>query len=294
MRDDYQTVGDIAYRDDEGYVYICDRKKDMIISGGMNIYPAEIEAALEAHPDIYDAAVFGIPQRGVGRDRCTPSSSCAPGAGADRGRRDGASPASTSPATRCPRSVTLHRRAAQDRLRQDPQARAPRPVLGRPTRPGRLSPDARRGELAARGVDVGAPVARTVALTPRSRRRSRNATTPVRGVPGVGQPGVGLSGIRLTWAPSGSGRARPARSASLRRSLTPSISAHSNDSRRPLGREVACARGDHVVERIAAVDRHELVAQLVVGGVQRHGQVHRQRARRRGGGCRARCRPSRP
>jgi acyl-CoA synthetase (AMP-forming)/AMP-acid ligase II len=41
--------------------YICDRKKDMIISGGMNIYPAEIEAALEAHPDIYEAAVFGIP-----------------------------------------------------------------------------------------------------------------------------------------------------------------------------------------------------------------------------------------
>jgi acyl-CoA synthetase (AMP-forming)/AMP-acid ligase II len=57
----YQTVGDIAYRDDEGYLYICDRKKDMIISGGMNIYPAEIEAALEAHPDVLEAAVFGIP-----------------------------------------------------------------------------------------------------------------------------------------------------------------------------------------------------------------------------------------
>jgi fatty-acyl-CoA synthase/long-chain acyl-CoA synthetase len=57
----FQTVGDIAYRDDDGYYYICDRKKDMIISGGMNIYPAEIEAALELHPDIYEAAVFGIP-----------------------------------------------------------------------------------------------------------------------------------------------------------------------------------------------------------------------------------------
>ena len=61
MRGDFHTVGDIAYRDDEGYFYICDRKKDMIISGGMNIYPAEIEAALEQHPDIYDVAVFGIP-----------------------------------------------------------------------------------------------------------------------------------------------------------------------------------------------------------------------------------------
>jgi fatty-acyl-CoA synthase/long-chain acyl-CoA synthetase len=60
-REGWQTVGDVAYRDDEGYLYICDRKKDMIISGGMNIYPAEIEAALEVHPDVIEAAVFGIP-----------------------------------------------------------------------------------------------------------------------------------------------------------------------------------------------------------------------------------------
>jgi len=60
-RGDYHTVGDVAYWDDEGYLYICDRKTDMIISGGMNIYPAEIEAALEQHPGIYDVAVFGIP-----------------------------------------------------------------------------------------------------------------------------------------------------------------------------------------------------------------------------------------
>src|SRR3954454_6848981 len=57
----YQTVGDIAYQDDEGYIYVCDRKKDMIISGGMNIYPAEIEAALEIHPDVLEVAVFGVP-----------------------------------------------------------------------------------------------------------------------------------------------------------------------------------------------------------------------------------------
>jgi fatty-acyl-CoA synthase/long-chain acyl-CoA synthetase len=58
---DFHTVGDIAYRDNEGYYYICDRKNDMIISGGMNVYPAEIEAALEQHPGIFDVAVFGIP-----------------------------------------------------------------------------------------------------------------------------------------------------------------------------------------------------------------------------------------
>ena len=60
-RGKFHTVGDMAYFDEEGFYYICDRKKDMIISGGMNIYPAEIEAALEHHPAIVDAAVFGIP-----------------------------------------------------------------------------------------------------------------------------------------------------------------------------------------------------------------------------------------
>jgi acyl-CoA synthetase (AMP-forming)/AMP-acid ligase II len=60
-RGDFHTVGDVAYRDEDGYYYICDRKKDMVISGGMNIYPAEIEAALEEHPDVYEAAVIGIP-----------------------------------------------------------------------------------------------------------------------------------------------------------------------------------------------------------------------------------------
>jgi fatty-acyl-CoA synthase/long-chain acyl-CoA synthetase len=60
-RGDFHTVGDIAYRDDEGYYYIADRKKDMIITGGMNVYPAEIESALDQHPGIYDVAVLGIP-----------------------------------------------------------------------------------------------------------------------------------------------------------------------------------------------------------------------------------------
>ncbi|MGZ6911058.1 MAG: AMP-binding protein [Acidimicrobiia bacterium] len=57
----WKSVGDIAYADEEGYLYICDRKKDMIISGGVNIYPAEIEAVLHGHPHVGDVAVFGIP-----------------------------------------------------------------------------------------------------------------------------------------------------------------------------------------------------------------------------------------
>lgn len=57
----WHTVGDMAYRDDEGFYFICDRKKDMIISGGMNVYPAEVEAALERHPLIFEVAVIGVP-----------------------------------------------------------------------------------------------------------------------------------------------------------------------------------------------------------------------------------------
>jgi acyl-CoA synthetase (AMP-forming)/AMP-acid ligase II len=58
---DWKSVGDVAYLDDEGYLFICDRKKDMIISGGVNIYPAEIEAVIHEHPGILDAAVLGVP-----------------------------------------------------------------------------------------------------------------------------------------------------------------------------------------------------------------------------------------
>ena len=61
MRDGFFSVGDIAYRDAEGFYYICDRKIDMIISGGVNIYPAEIEAVLSAHPRVADVAVIGVP-----------------------------------------------------------------------------------------------------------------------------------------------------------------------------------------------------------------------------------------
>jgi acyl-CoA synthetase (AMP-forming)/AMP-acid ligase II len=60
-RGDWLTVGDVAWIDDEGFVYICDRKRDMIISGGVNIYPAEVEDALHRHPRVLDVAVFGVP-----------------------------------------------------------------------------------------------------------------------------------------------------------------------------------------------------------------------------------------
>ena len=62
------SVGDIGYMDEEGYLYMSDRKIDMIISGGVNIYPAEIEGILVSHPAIADAAVFGIPNEEFGEE----------------------------------------------------------------------------------------------------------------------------------------------------------------------------------------------------------------------------------
>lgn len=62
------TFGDIGYVDEDGYLYMSDRKIDMIISGGVNIYPAEIEATLVGHDAIVDAAVFGIPNDEFGEE----------------------------------------------------------------------------------------------------------------------------------------------------------------------------------------------------------------------------------
>jgi long-chain acyl-CoA synthetase len=60
------TVGDIGYLDEDGYLFLCDRKADMIISGGANIYPAEIEAEIIMHPGVADVAVFGVPDEDWG------------------------------------------------------------------------------------------------------------------------------------------------------------------------------------------------------------------------------------
>jgi long-chain acyl-CoA synthetase len=67
-RGGYATVGDVGYLDADGYLYLCDRKTDMIISGGVNIYPAEIESALIAHPSVGDVAVFGVPNAEWGEE----------------------------------------------------------------------------------------------------------------------------------------------------------------------------------------------------------------------------------
>ena len=65
-RDGLWTLGDMGYLDADGYLYVCDRASDMVISGGVNIYPAEIEAVLATMPGVRDCAVFGIPDAEFG------------------------------------------------------------------------------------------------------------------------------------------------------------------------------------------------------------------------------------
>ena len=67
-REGFFTVGDVGYLNDDGFLFLCDRKIDMIISGGVNIYPSEIESVLLTHPKVGDVAVFGIPNEDWGEE----------------------------------------------------------------------------------------------------------------------------------------------------------------------------------------------------------------------------------
>jgi acyl-CoA synthetase (AMP-forming)/AMP-acid ligase II len=67
-RDGWYVTGDMGYLNEKGYIFLVDRKKDMIISGGENIYPAEVESAISAHPDVVRAAVIGVPSASWGEE----------------------------------------------------------------------------------------------------------------------------------------------------------------------------------------------------------------------------------
>src|SRR5581483_955467 len=59
--DGYYTIGDVGWLDDDGYLYVADRRKDLIVTGGANVFPAEVENALSGHPDVVDQVVVGVP-----------------------------------------------------------------------------------------------------------------------------------------------------------------------------------------------------------------------------------------
>ena len=67
-RDGFQTLGDLGYVDAEGWLYIVDRRVDLIVSGGVNIYPTEVEAVLSQHPAVADVAVIGVPNTEWGQE----------------------------------------------------------------------------------------------------------------------------------------------------------------------------------------------------------------------------------
>ena len=69
LRGGWMHTGDGGYMDDDGYVFVVDRIKDMIITGGENVYSAEVENALAKHPAVASCAVIGVPDAGLGRAR---------------------------------------------------------------------------------------------------------------------------------------------------------------------------------------------------------------------------------
>ena len=82
LHDNWTTVGDVGYLDEDGYLFLTDRKAFMIISGGVNIYPQEVENVLAVHPRVFDVAVIGVPDEEMGeqvkavvqlRDNVTPN-----------------------------------------------------------------------------------------------------------------------------------------------------------------------------------------------------------------------------
>ena len=140
LRDGWMWTGDLATWDADRYVFIVDRAKDMIISGGENIYSVQVEEAVNHHPAVLECAVIGVPDDEWG-ESVKAFVVLKPGTDRHRGRhrRDRPGPPRVVPEAALGR---VRRRAAQGAHRQDPQARPARPVLGRAV-PLRLATGAR-------------------------------------------------------------------------------------------------------------------------------------------------------
>ena len=145
----WYTVGDIGYLDEDGYLYLTDRRNHMIISGGVNIYPQEAENMLVSHPKVMDAAVFGIPDDEMGQR--------VQGRRADR--RSGPTPPTPSPRN-CRDGCGIGWRTTSVRVRSPSRPNLPRTDTGKLYKQeldrevldsGRLSP------MGPYVVDLGGP-----------------------------------------------------------------------------------------------------------------------------------------
>ena len=186
----WSTLGDVGYLDDDGFLYLTDRKAFMIISGGVNIYPQEAENVLVIHPKVVDVAVFGVPNDDFGEEVKAvvqpvdlADGRARAGAGADRVLPQPAGRREVPPLDRLPR------RAAPPPDRQALQAAAEGRVLGGPRpQPHHLTGQAhrrgwrrrlarpappRRPGCADRGRRRASHRARRPARRPRSRRGRR-------------------------------------------------------------------------------------------------------------------------
>ena len=153
--DGWFRSGDAGYLDDDGYLYIHDRVKDMIVSGGENVYPAEVENVLMAHPGIADVAVIGVPHEKWG-ETAKAIVVRAPGTEVTEARDHRLRPRAPGP-LQVPDVGRLDRRAAPQPQRQDPEEGPARAVLGRPRAPRRLSVTGRQSTFVTENRRPGSP-----------------------------------------------------------------------------------------------------------------------------------------
>ena len=138
LPDGWLRTGDAGYLDADGYLYIHDRVKDMIISGGENVYPAEVENRLMAHPEVADVAVIGVPDDKWGE---TPKALVVRAPDATLTDTDLIEFAAAGPGPlQVPDDGRVARRAAPQPQRQAPEEQPPRALLGGQSPPRRLTP----------------------------------------------------------------------------------------------------------------------------------------------------------
>ena len=171
------TVGDVGELDDDGYLFLRDRKIDMIISGGVNIYPSEIEGAFLSNPAVGDVAVFGVPNDDWGEEVKAVIEPAAGRIADDAFEAELRTWAEANLASyKRPRSYDFTDRDAPRVHRQAVQAQAPRSLLGRP-----------RPDLTVRATGGGDGRRCPSRCAPsRSRRRPRSTTRGTRTTRGRG------------------------------------------------------------------------------------------------------------